>query len=135
MDTSVVFEQVRILIVLLIVIAGLTEAFLEFIAPGMKWIKNLPVKTSVNLVLGALVGVLIAWLMKIRIENYLSFLPVIMPEVASYVIIGIAAGAGGSRFWHSVLNFIIKLTAVTNTAITQIQTLTPPKPPVPPLSN
>ena len=104
-----IFGQITALVAVLILVAVFVEAILEAFAPLMEYIKNIPVKTSVNLILGALLGCVAAWGMGLHVENYLTFLPVTVPAVASYLLIGCAAGAGGSRFWHAVMGFLVQL--------------------------
>jgi hypothetical protein len=62
------------------------------------------------------------------VESYLTFLPVTVPAVASYILIGCAAGAGGSRFWHAVLGFLsnLHLPAMPTTTTTTVTQADPP---------
>jgi hypothetical protein len=134
------FGQVTAFVTVLIMVAVFVEAILEAFAPLLEYIKNIPIKTTVNLVLGAILGVATAWGMGLRVEAYLTFLPLVVPAVASYILIGCAAGAGGSRFWHAVLGFLSNLhfpalPTTTTTTVTQsdppstkVETTTTPAP-------
>jgi hypothetical protein len=123
-----IFGQVSALVAVLIMVAVFVEAILEAFAPLLEYIKDIPAKTSINLVLGALLGMVTAWGMGLRVESYLTFLPVTVPAVASYILIGCAAGAGGSRFWHAVLGFLsnLHLPAMPTTTTTTVTQADPP---------
>ena len=130
-----IFGQVSALVTVLLMVAVFVEAILEAVAPILGKIQDIPIKTTVNLVLGAILGFGTAALMGLRIENYLTFLPVAIPAVASYILIGCAAGAGGSRFWHAVLGFLENLhlpvlpTTTTTTVTPTSSTTTVTQPP------
>jgi hypothetical protein len=117
--------QVTALVTVLLMVAVFVEAILEAFAPLLEYIKDVPIKTTVNLVLGAALGFATAAAMGLRVEGYLTFIPVTVPAVASYVLIGCAAGAGGSRFWHAVLGFLSNIhlptLPTTTTTVTQAQ--------------
>jgi hypothetical protein len=101
-----IFAQLTALVIVLITVAVFVEAILESLAPLMAQIQDVSIRTTANLLAGAVLGVLTAWGMGLRIEAYITALPLTIPAVASYILIGCAAGAGGSRFWHAVLGFL-----------------------------
>jgi uncharacterized protein YacL len=104
-----IWTQITALILILITVAVFVEAILEAFQPVIVKIKDDAIRTTVNLLVGAVVGILAAWGMGLQLQNYLTILPLVLPPFVSYILIGCAAGAGGSRFWHAVLGFLSNL--------------------------
>jgi hypothetical protein len=112
-----VLAQVTTLVAVLFFIAVAAERLVEIFQPLIKAIKSDPIRTMVNILAGAAAGTLATWGMALKIQDYLTFIPGAIPAYANYIILGVAAGAGGSAFWHAVLGYIgqIKLPTVPPT--------------------
>ena len=125
---SLILSQVATLITVFMLVAVFVELILEALQPLITRIKDDAIRTTVNLLAGAILGTLTAWGMRLSINDYLTILPVAIPIYMSYLLIGCAAGAGGSRFWHAVLGFLQNLKLPTMPPTTP--PATPPAQPV-----
>lgn len=101
------------LVALVSVIIGLAvaaELIIEFFAPLFNKLDSAPagVKRSVVMAATFVVGFLCAWSIQADINKFIPFLPMVIPLWASYVIFAVLV-VPGSRFWHSVLEFVEKL--------------------------
>jgi hypothetical protein len=101
-----ILGQVTALAAILLIIALAAERWVEFWQPLIKKITSDPIRTMVNILAGAAAGVLVAWGANLRLQDYLTFIPSAIPAYMSYILLGCAAGAGGSAFWHAVLGYL-----------------------------
>jgi hypothetical protein len=106
-------------ITVLILLATMVEAALEMLKPAFSKITDEKWRTSATILSSLLVGVILAFLFNFSLITYLPFL--LVPVWVGYVIMGLLSAAG-SRFWHSVLELIIKLTAMAEAKVTEIET-------------
>ncbi len=104
-----ILAQVTLFVTILGIIAVFIEAVLEGLSPLLVKVKDVPIRTTIFTVAGAILGFLAAWGLELRVEDYFNFLPMAVNPWVSYVLIGCAAGAPGSRFWHAVLGFLQSL--------------------------
>jgi hypothetical protein len=98
--------QATQLVLILITLAVFIESIVEAFQPFITKIVDISLRTAVNILAASIVGTLAAWGMGLQLKDYLTFIPPVIPAYASYVLLGVAAGAGGSRFWHAVLGFL-----------------------------
>lgn len=108
-------------ITVLILLATMVEAALEMCKPALSKIIDEKWRTSVTILASVVIGVILAFLFQFTLLQYLPFL--LLPAWAGYVFMGMLSAAG-SRFWHSVLELVIKLTAMAQAKVTEIEAQT-----------
>jgi uncharacterized protein YacL len=115
MDTALIGSAITVLILL----ATMVEAALEMLKPAFSKITNEQWRTSANILASLFIGVVLAFLFNFNLTTYLPFL--VVPVWVGFVVMGLLSAAG-SRFWHTVLDLVIKLTAMAAAKVTEIQT-------------
>jgi glucan phosphoethanolaminetransferase (alkaline phosphatase superfamily) len=115
MNTELVGSAITILILL----ATMVEAALEMCKPAFTKITDEKWRTSITILASVIIGVILAFLFQFNLLTYLPFL--LLPAWAGFVFMGMLSAAG-SRFWHSILDLVIKLTAMAQAKVTEIQT-------------
>jgi hypothetical protein len=106
-------------ITVLILLATMVEAALEMLKPAFAKIANEQWRTSANILASLAIGVGLAFAFNFNLIVYLPFL--VVPAWVGFVMMGLLSAAG-SRFWHTVLDLVIKLSAMAQAKVTEIQT-------------
>jgi uncharacterized protein YacL len=114
MNTQLIGSAITILILL----ATMVEVALEMLKPAFSKIKDDQWRTSANILASLVIGVILAFVFSFNLTTYLPYL--LLPFWAGFVIMGLLSAAG-SRFWHSILDLIIKLTAMASANVTKVQ--------------
>lgn len=110
MDTNLVLTPNLLVsaITVIALLATMVEIVLEALKPVFTRIAAEDLRKSAYILSSAIIGIGLAFLFNF---NLLTFLPVlVIPTWAGPVAMGVLS-TGGSRFWHTLLELLIKLSA------------------------